>query len=100
MASRLPALRRWVALPAGIYLTGLPAYYAIATVGLTDKSAAQARHIGVILFAVWVAIAVYAGYLALSRDPRTAAPPPASPRRRATTRQRHARDPADAPRSR
>lgn len=55
MTSKLSASRRWLVLPAGIYLTGLPTYYAIVAVGLTGKSAAHARHVGVILFAVWVA---------------------------------------------
>lgn len=68
MTRKLSPLRRWLVLRAGIYLTGLPTYYAIVAVGLTDKKRGPRRHVGAILFAVWVAIAVLAGYLALSSD--------------------------------
>src|ERR1700687_5617914 len=61
-------LRPVFGLVGGVYLAALPTYYAMFTVGDTGDGASDARHIGVIFFAVWVIIAVVVGYLTLLRD--------------------------------
>ncbi len=52
----------------GIYLAGLPTYYALFTVGDVGASASDARTHAVPLFAVWLAVALIVGYIAVLQD--------------------------------
>lgn len=68
MKTRSFEWRRWLALVVGLYITGLPTFYAIVELGVTGKPARHARHVGIVLFVVWGMLAVIAGYLALVGD--------------------------------
>ncbi len=57
-----------VALFGGVYLAGLPSYYALFTVGDSGSGANEARHAAVPLFGLWLLIALTVGYLAVLRD--------------------------------
>jgi hypothetical protein len=73
--------RRWLGLLAGLYIAGLPTFYAIVELGVTGKRATHARDVGIVLFVVWGLVAVAGGYLALVGDQAVAEPssaPPAS----------------------
>lgn len=60
--------RRWLALLVGLYITGLPTYYAIVELGATGNAASHARHFGIFLFIAWAILATVGGYLALISD--------------------------------
>jgi hypothetical protein len=73
------AVKRWakassqpikgmLVLIAGLYFAGLPTYYAIFTVGHTNTTARHDRNLGLWLFLIWVLIALFAGYQALTSD--------------------------------
>ncbi len=69
----MPARVKNVLAPAlgligGIYLAGLPTYYALFTVGDSNDGAARARHAGVVFFVAWLIVALLVGYLALLKD--------------------------------
>ena len=66
MRRRFADLPRWAALAAGVYLTGLPTYYAVVDIGFVGGPARDARHVGVYLFIAWGLLALLAGVLALS----------------------------------
>jgi hypothetical protein len=56
------------ALAAGVYLAGLPTYYAIFTVGHTSSAAIADRHLGRWLFLAWILVAGGVGYRTLWGD--------------------------------
>lgn len=59
---------RLLGLLGGVYLAGVPTYYALFTVGDTGADASHARHIGVMLFVAWLLVAVIVGYQTLLKD--------------------------------
>jgi hypothetical protein len=70
LRGRAAVFTRAFALIAGVYLTGLPTYYAVVEVGLVGGPARDARHVGLLLFIAWVVVALAAGALALSDNRR------------------------------
>jgi hypothetical protein len=64
-------LGRPAVLVGGIYLAGLPTYYALFTVGDTGTSASADRKPSLALFIIWIVIAVTVGYLTLLKTPRS-----------------------------
>jgi hypothetical protein len=62
------SLTRVFGLIGGVYLAGLPTYYALFTVGDAGSGARSARDLGWELFAVWVLTALVVGYSTLLKD--------------------------------
>lgn len=63
-----PRIKGLLILAAGLYVVGLPTYYTIFTVGDASTTATDEQHLGLWLFVVWGAIALFAGIQTLTSD--------------------------------